>query len=123
MVLHWGTNSLTTVHVLLDTGCSTPLISKTLIQKWSIPILKHEHTIPLYNFTGEQVPRAGHEYSRSALLQHRKDYTREVFEIPALEPDMDMFLPFGWITKHPPQGAWNSPELRFSSPNCLEKCT
>ena len=36
---------------------------------------------------------------------------------------MDVFLPFWWITKHPPQGAWDSAELWFSSPPCLDRCT
>jgi len=40
-----------------------------------------------------------------------------------LEPEVDLFLPYWWIAKHPPQGAWDSEELHFSSHNCLEKCT
>jgi hypothetical protein len=36
---------------------------------------------------------------------------------------VDLFLLFWWIEKHPPQGAWNSPELRFSSSACLRNCT
>jgi len=40
-----------------------------------------------------------------------------------LEPEVDLFLPFWWMAKHPPQGAWDSEELHFSSHNCLEKCT
>jgi hypothetical protein len=123
MVLHWRSNSRTTVHVLFDTECSTPLIAKTLVDKWGIPVLKHKHPIPLYNFSGEMVPGAGQEFSRPALLQHRNHYTRKVFEVAPLEPDVDVFLPLWWIAKHPPQGAWDSPELRFSSPNCLNNCT
>jgi len=40
-----------------------------------------------------------------------------------MEAGVDVFLPFWWIAKHPPQGAWDSPEMRFSSPNCLKQCT
>jgi len=46
-----------------------------------------------------------------------------VFEVAPLVPEVNLFLPFWWIAKHPPQGAWDSEELRFSSHNCLEKCT
>jgi len=63
------------------------------------------------------------EYTKPLLLQHRKHYSREVFEIAPLEPEVDLFLPFWWIAKHPPQGVWDSEELRFSSHNCLERCT
>jgi len=62
------------------------------------------------------------EYTEPLLLQHRKHFSREVFEIAPLEPEVDIFLPFWWIAKHPPQGAWDSEELRYSSPGCLEKC-
>jgi hypothetical protein len=57
------------------------------------------------------------------LLQHRKHYTREAFEVFPMEPKVDIFLPFWWIAKHPPQGAWESTDLRFSSPLCLQECT
>jgi len=40
-----------------------------------------------------------------------------------MDPDIDIFLPFSWITNHPPQGAWTNEEVRFNSPGCLEKCT
>jgi len=63
------------------------------------------------------------EYTKPLLLQHRKHYSLEVFEVAPLEPVVDLFPPFWWIVKHPPQGVWDSEELRFSSHNCLEKCT
>jgi len=63
------------------------------------------------------------EYTRTLLLQHRKHFSREVLEVAPLEPEVNIFLPFWWIAKHPSQGAWDSDELRFSSPSCLNSCT
>jgi len=40
-----------------------------------------------------------------------------------MDPEIDVFLPFGWIMKHPPQGTWTMEEIRFNSSGCLEKCT
>ena len=40
-----------------------------------------------------------------------------------MEEGIDIFLPFSWIEQHPPQGTWDTEEIRFNSPNCLEKCT
>ena len=122
MVVHWNTKQ-TTIHALLNTGCSTSLISKSFVDKMGIPCLPHQTDIVIRNFTGDIVPGAGYEYTKPILLQHRKYYTREVFEVSPLEPEVDVFLPFWWIAKHPPQGAWDSPELRFSSPACLDLCT
>jgi len=42
------------------------------------------------------------EYTEPLLLQHRKHYSQEVFEVTPLEPEVDIFLPFWWIAKHPP---------------------
>jgi len=39
-----------------------------------------------------------------------------------MEQEIDAFLPFWWISKHPPQGAWKSEEISFNSPSCLETC-
>jgi len=40
-----------------------------------------------------------------------------------MDPGIDIFLPFEWITAHPPQGAWTNDEIRFNSAQCLENCT
>jgi len=122
MVVHWNEKHAT-IHALLDTGCSTALISKSFVDKMSIPCFDHQTDIVIRNFTGDIVPGAGHQYTKPVLLQHRKHYTQEVFEVAPLEPEVDVFLPFWWIAKHPPQGAWDSPELRFSTPSCLDLCT
>jgi len=72
---------------------------------------------------GEEVKGAGMEYTEPLLLQHQNHHSREVFEVAPLELEVDLFLPFWWMAKHPPQGEWDSEELHFSSHNCLEKCT
>jgi len=33
-----------------------------------------------------------------------------------MDLNIDIFLPFGWIAAHPPQGAWTNEEVRFNSP-------
>jgi len=122
MIISWGPTQHT-VRVLLDTGCSVPLISTRITEQLDIPRIRRREAAPLLNCSGEEVKGAGMEYTEPLLLQHRKHYSWEVFEVAPLEPEVDLFLPFWWIAKHPPQGVWDSEELRFSSHNCLEKCT
>jgi len=123
MVIHWGTTKQM-VRVLLDTGCSVPLISKQLVEAHDIPCRKRtEKAMILRNCSGEQVKGAGLEYTVPLKLQHRRHLTMEVFEVVPLEPETDVFLPYWWIVQHPPQGAWDSEEMRFSSAECLDKCT
>jgi len=38
MIIHWGTNEKT-VRVLLDTGCTVPLISKGLVESLKLPMI------------------------------------------------------------------------------------
>jgi len=121
MIISWGL-AQHAVRVLLDTGCSVPLISTRITEQLNIPLIRRKEAAPLLNCSGEEVKGAGMEYTEPLLLQHRKHYSQEVFEVPLLEPEVDLFLPFWWIAKHPPQGAWDSEELRFSGRNCLDKC-
>jgi hypothetical protein len=125
MIIEWtdhGSHRLT-VRALLDTGCTTLLLSQACADRFRIPRIRREDKVELRNFAGELVEGAGEAYSAPLLLRHRKHYTREVFEIAPLEPGVDVFLPFWWIAKHAPQGVWDSPSLQFDSAQCREQCT
>jgi len=93
------------------------------MEKMTLPCERHQQNIAIRNFTGELVPGARQEYTIPITLQQREHYSQEVFEVAPLEPEVDIFLPFWWIVKHPPQGAWRDPDLCFNSPNCSKLCT
>ena len=112
-----------TVRTLLDTGCSINLMNQQTVERLGITKKKHDRPIQVENYTGETVRGAGQYYTEALRLQHRKHYTTESFEISPMEADIDLFLPFGWIARHPPQGAWTTEEVRFNNPDCLSKCT
>jgi len=40
-----------------------------------------------------------------------------------MDKEIDIFLPFWWVSKHPLQGVWENKEIRFNSTRCLEECT
>jgi len=125
MILEWeedGSHRLT-VNALLDTGCTTPLLSQACADRFRIPRVHREEKVGLRNFAGDLVEGAGEAYSVPLLLRHKQHYTKEVFEIAPLEPGVDLFLPFWWIVKHAPQGAWDSASLRFNSDSCQQHCT
>jgi len=122
-MIHWKDQGKYRAWILLDTGYSTPLISRQLVKKLSLPCVQHEQERAIRNFTSKLVWEAGREYTCPVILQHHQHYTQEVFKVTPLEQDVDIFLPFWWIAKHPPQGAWNSEELRFETPGCTESCT
>ena len=57
------------------------------------------------------------------ILQYQQHYTQEVFEVAPFELEVHIFLPFWWIIQHPPGRVWDTGELRFNMPNCIEHCT
>jgi len=122
MVLTIGTQDYR-VRILLDTGCSIPLLNWKTAGKLGVELEKHDPPLPIENFTGQTVEGAGQYYTKPLFLRHRRHVTRERFEVSPMEEGIDIFLPFWWIAKHPPQGAWQDVEIRFNSAECLEKCT
>ena len=122
MLLHLGAEQYR-VKALLDTGCSIALINEKTVEKLGITRRKHNQAYSIEGFTAESVEGAGQYYTDPTLLQHRNHYSREKFEISRMEAGIDIFLPFKWITAHPPQGAWDTDEVRFNSANCLKNCT
>jgi len=101
MILHQGQDHRT-VTVLLDTGCSVPLISERTAKRLQLRLFKHEERRLIENFTGETVKGAGEFYTNPLMLQHRRHFTQEVMEVAPMDKEIDIFLPFWWIMKHPP---------------------
>jgi len=122
MVIHHG-QERHPVTVLLDTGCSVPLISERTARRLQLLLLKHKKQRLIENFTGQAVKGAGEFYNGRLVLQHRRNFSREVMEVAPMDKEIDIFLPYWWIAKHPPQGAWENQEVRFNSRHGLEKCT
>jgi len=118
-----GDETKTPVRVLLDSGCTTPIISAELVAKIGIRCYRHEKPLQIRAFDGTVVQGAGNDFTPPLKLRHRAHYTKEVFQVATLELSSDILLPYWWISEHPPQGAWDSNEIRFSSPHCLRNCT
>jgi len=122
MVLHQGI-STHPVKVLLDTGCSIPLINQEMAARLRIPLRKHRERRIIENYDGKTVQGAGSSNTNALPLQHHRHYSQERFKVFTMEAVIDIFLPYYWIKAHPPQGQWDSPQLRFNGPECLQKCT
>jgi hypothetical protein len=93
MIIHWANNNHQ-VRALLDTGCSVPLISRELAGRLQLSLLRHEKAFAIENYTSEAVEGVGQFYTRPMLLQHRKHFSKETFEVSPMEPKVDLFLPF-----------------------------
>jgi len=122
MILHQGQQKHW-IKALLDTGCAIALINQKTIEQLGIQQTKRKNPIQIENYMGEVVEGAGQWCTEPMRLQHQNHYTRERFEISPMDPEIDVFLPFGWITQHPLQGAWTSEEVHFNSAGCEKRCT
>jgi len=116
MVIHEG-GKQHPVKVLLDTGCSIALINQDTAKRLQIPLQKHQREKIIENFVGQKVQGAGTHRTNPVLLQHRHHFSSEVFEVSPMDNEVDIFLPYDWIIRHPPQGQWDSMAVRFTSPN------
>jgi len=122
MVLHEG-GKQHTVRVLLDTGCSIALINQDTAKRLQIPLHRHRREKIIENFVGQRVRGAGTHRTNPVQLQHHHHFSSEVFEVSVMDGEVDIFLPYDWIVRYPPQGQWDSTAVRFTSPSCRAKCT
>ena len=124
MILHWGTNdeNKAAIRILLDTGSTVSLLSLAWVGSTSVQVVQRSTTKRIENFAGEAVPGAGDYYTFPLLLQHRKHYTRETFEIAPLAGDYDAILPAWWMAKHRPEDIHHD-RLTFTSSHCRKHCT
>jgi len=96
------------VRILLDTGCSIPLLNQKTAKKLGIVLRQHNPVIPIENFTGQTVEGAGQYYTEPLLLRHRRHVTREKFEVSLMEEGIDAFLPF-WLITNISKNSKNAP--------------
>jgi hypothetical protein len=122
MLIHWGANDEQSevIRVLLDSGSTIPLLSLSWVKPLTIPIARRKHPKRVEDFAGNPVQGAGEYYTFPLLLQHRRHFTRQTFEVAPMAEDYDAILPNWWIDRHP--RSQSSKDL-FTSPDCRRHCT
>jgi hypothetical protein len=112
------------VRVLLDTGSTAALLDKNFVLKHKIPTIKRDTPLQIRNFSNEVVPRAGELFTVPFMLQHKKHFAAELFEVAPLDSDCHIILPYWWMAKHQPCNMWaERGNISFTTPRCTEKCT
>jgi len=107
-----GNETKTPVTVLLDSGCTTPIISATLVAKLCMRCYRHDKPLQIRAFDGTIVQGAGQDFTPPLNLQHRAHYTKEVFQVATLDLSSDILLPFWWISEcHKPPVTCSSEQV------------
>jgi hypothetical protein len=82
MVLSWAKKKkYRTVRVLLNTGSTAALLDKDFVLKYKIPTIKRDTPLQILNFSNEVVPGVGKFFTVPFMLQHKKHFAAESFEI------------------------------------------
>lgn len=120
--MSWDAAGEVTARCLLDPGASVALLSKTFVKEHSVPKIKRNIHITVYDLEKRVVPDAGGAYTQPLVLRHQDHFTKETFEIAALDERIDAVLPLEWIEKHELVGL-RSGQVYFGSTFCMQNCT
>jgi hypothetical protein len=94
------------VQVLLDTGSTVALLDKDFALKYKIPMIKRDTPLQIHNFSNEVVIGAGEFFIVPFMLQHKKHFAAESFEVIPLDSDCYIILAYWWMAKHQPCNMW-----------------
>jgi hypothetical protein len=120
--MSWDKASDVSVRCLLDPGASVALLSKTFVKEHTVPKIKRDVPITVYDLAKTVVPDAGSACTQPLILRHQDHFTKETFEIAALDERIDAVLPLEWIEKHELVGL-RSGQVYFGSTFCMQNCT
>jgi hypothetical protein len=87
-------------------------------------MIKRDTPLQILNFSNEVVIGAGEFFTVPFILQHKKHFAAESFEVAPLDSDCDVILPYWWMTKHQPCNMWaERGNISFTTTCCTEKYT
>ena len=82
------------VTVLIDSGCTTPIMSTTFIKQNDLPYIRRSSPLVIEDLAGDAIKGAGELYTPPFLLQHKRYWTAELFESCVCEKGIDVVLPW-----------------------------
>ena len=117
-----------TLVVLLDTGCSTMLISSEFVFSHGVPWVKRDRRAPLVDAGGGLLEGSGEAHSLPMKLHFGSHVTRERFDLlPMKGQPYQAIIPFWWLAKHRVTNLYEcrndaSVRAKFNRPSCSH-CT
>jgi hypothetical protein len=109
---------------MFDTGPVVPIISSTFIEQHSLPTINQDTPLRINGADGCAMPGAGEVFTQSLMLEYKRRFIRETFEVMPLDGETDIILPCQWMAKHQPSKFWGKPEeIMLDSKFCKQHCT
>jgi len=86
----------TRIHVLLDSGASSFLLSQKLVERLDIPYKVQKKPIRIVEFNPLSSSSGGQRYTRPITLEIRNEYRFPISAEIAPTGRLDLIIPFGW---------------------------
>ncbi len=124
--LHWynpeGDQVGNEVILLLDSGCSGPMINQAFVQKHAVPWIQRDSPITVNTADGRPMESAGVKYTESIILRIGLHQEELAWEISRLEEGVAGYLPISWLQRHNPDVHWDTGKLFWRSEYCKTHC-
>jgi hypothetical protein len=101
---------------MFDTRAAIPIISSIFIQQYSLPTINQDIPLRINGTDGCAMPGEGEAFTYSLMLEYKQHFTRETFEVIALDGEIDMILPYWWMVQHQPNTFWGRPKVIVLDP-------
>ena len=124
--LHWhdqyGRRRNERVKLLVDSGCSGPILNKDLVQKRHMPWVERDQPITVLTADGAEMRDAGAKYTEETIMRIADHQEELTWEISCLEKGIDGYLPISWLEQHNPDIQWDTGKLVWRSEYCAKHC-
>jgi hypothetical protein len=95
---------------MFNTGAAIPIISSIFIKQYHLPTINRDTTLRINSADSCVIPGAREVFTHSLMLEYKRHFTRETFEVMPLDRETDIILPYWWMAKHQPNKFWGEPE-------------
>jgi hypothetical protein len=93
---------------VMDSGCSGPTLSKDLVTRENMVVVRRKKPISVTTADGSPMKGAGQYYTTPNCMRigsHQEDISWEVAQI---EEDIAGYLPMSWLYLHNPDVEWDT---------------
>jgi hypothetical protein len=91
MTIQWD-NKFQGVRVLLDAGCSEPVLSSEIVKRYQGLEFKRSTQVVIECFDGSICTAIGHLYTYSINLNLDYHWSRELFEVGPTDDECDIMM-------------------------------
>ena len=108
--------------LLLDCRATSPILREGFVKEHEILTKKKSNPIKIWNASQQPIAEAGWYYTQPTGLEIGNHSEALVWEVGVIEDSVDGYLPVAWLQKHNPDVKWESGQVKWRSPYCIQNC-